>query len=195
MPTDSKPPTPPAVLDAALQSWGNAGRQIVFPMSGQSMEPFLKAGDQLLITHGREHIRVGTLVAYRQDDKLIVHRLLHVFDRSREPMMLLRGDNNNYPDLLIPLDRLIGRVSAVRRGDRSYTLETPLWRGASRLIAACYRWPITLGQWAGAARRRLFPNRPVSDFGRSYRLSLRVFTIPARFLTFMLWKFARYDRI
>lgn len=194
-PLSSKTYVPPQVVDAALHSWGESGRQSTFTVIGQSMEPFLFAGDELLIVHGKEDIHVGGLIAYRKGHSLVVHRLLRMVRVSGEPLMQLQGDNNDRPDPPVQPDRLVGRVVAVRRGGRSYALETPLWRGASRLIAACYRRPITLGQWAGTARRKISPDRTVSGFGRPYRLALRVCAIPARLLTFVLWKFARYDRV
>lgn len=194
-PSSIRTPVPPQVVDAALQSWGKSGRQSTFTVSGQSMEPFLFAGDELLIIHGKDNIHIGGLIAYRQGDHLVVHRLLRAFQWRGEPMMLLRGDNNDAPDPLILLDRLVGRVSAVHRGGRSYAIETPLWRAGSLLIALLDRFPITFDQWATSMRRRLLPGRPASESGRSRRVLFRVFDIPARLLTHTLWKIARHDRL
>lgn len=195
----SEPPAkasiPPHVVDAALQQWGETGRHSTFNVSGQSMEPFLFAGDQVLLRHGEDNIRIGELVAYRQGDTLVVHRLLRVFRLRGERVMLLRGDNNDYPDPLIPMDKLVGRATAVIRGGRTYRIDRPLWRWASCFLALFARFPLTLEQWVGGMRRRWLPGRPAAGSARARRLVGRVFALPGRLLTCMLWKFAPHDRV
>ena len=187
LPTNT--PVPPQVVDAALHHWGDSGRQSTFTVSGRSMEPCLFAGDRLLIRHGRENIHIGGLIAYRQDDTLVVHRLLRIFTLRGERVMLLRGDNNDRPDPLIPIDKLVGRATAVMREDRIYRIDTPLWRGASLLIALLARFPVTLEQWLGRMRRRWFPDRHAAA---PTRVIVRAFALPGHFLIRLLWKLSPY---
>ena len=170
MPSDksTKAPIPAQVVDAALKQWGDSGRQSTFNVSGKSMEPFLIAGDELLIRHGWHNIHTGGLIAYRQGDSLVVHRLLRIFSLRGERVMLLRGDNNNFSDPLIPVDKLVGSVTAVTRGDRTFQIDTPLWIWASFIIAFFARFPLTLEQWIGGMRRRWFPGRRSAKIGRAH---------------------------
>jgi hypothetical protein len=182
-------------VDAALRYWGESGRRSIFTVSGQSMEPFLFAGDQLLIRHGGDNIHTGGLIAYRQEDSLVVHRLLRIFYLRGEKVMLLRGDNNDDPDPLIPIDKLVGCAIAVNRGGKTYQIDTPLWRWTSRLIALFARFPLTLEQWSGGLKRRWFPDYQVAGPAKAHRRKVRSFALPGRFLIFLLWKFSRYDQL
>lgn len=188
----AKSPVPPQVVDAALRQWGDSGRESIFTISGKSMEPCLFAGDQLLIRHGRDKIKVGGLIAYRKGDSLVVHRLLRIFDLRGEKVMLLRGDNNDYPDPLVPVDRLIGRATALTREGRTYQIETPLWILASLIIAFFARFPLTLEQWVGAVWRRWFPNRHVAGVSKKHPLVMKTLALPGHFLIFLLWKFSKH---
>ena len=83
------------------------------------MSPALKHGDRLdVVPCGSQKIRAGDVIVFHnpQKDGKIAHRVISV----RSGGIRTRGDNNPHPDpILLPPDRVIGRVMSVHRGNRS----------------------------------------------------------------------------
>lgn len=90
--------------------------------AGQSMLPTLVTGDLLeLVDYGSRSVQVGDIICFRRpnDGYLVVHRVLGVgYDGIRT-----RGDGSAADDewRVCPVE-IIGRVIAVRRGDRRYEI-------------------------------------------------------------------------
>ncbi len=120
------------------------GGDLRFRACGNSMLPFIRDGDALLVRPGLE-TRPGDVVLCRAGDgRLLAHRVARVHRRSRPHSILLHGDACPWPDGLVPLENVLGRVVAVERGTRRIRLDAGLprwlgwlWGGASPL-----RWRI-----------------------------------------------------
>ncbi len=129
-------------LSAAVLERGDSLR---FRACGNSMRPFIRDGDLLLVRPGLE-TRPGDVVLCRAGNgQLLAHRVVRVHQQSHPCSMVLQGDACPWPDGLVPLDNVLGRVVAVERGP---------WR--ARLDAGLLRW---LGRlWIGASplRRRIY---------------------------------------
>src|SRR5262245_33099450 len=112
---------------------------------GRSMLPFLRDGDELVVTPVRwEDIRLGDILTYRFEDKFPTRRVV-----ARRPTSLrMRADH--WPGLEYAVDRgeVLGRVVARGRHGVVITSEDWRWTRWSRLILARYR-----------ARRTLSPAR------------------------------------
>ena len=182
-----KIPLPQPVVETALQSWGRAGKHSIFSISGNSMRPFLLPGDTVLIAYGCEQARPGDLLAFRQGTTLIVHRLLQMRTDGSAVMFLLKGDNRNQPDPLVPSNRVVGRVCAIHRGETKVNLEAPAWRTASRAIAASARLSLAIDRWGRRATRQLVGPSPNPFFASIRRAVLTLLSIPGRVLSWMLW--------
>ena len=133
MPVD---PLPATILTAAAEFWSRAGQKHWLPVAGSSMAPFLSDGDEVLVAHQAGMLRRGDVVVIRQNERLLVHRVLVPARRGDLLPALTQGDHNRQPDPPVVGSTLLGRVCAVRRQGREQSIESARWRGVGWLIAA-----------------------------------------------------------
>jgi phage repressor protein C with HTH and peptisase S24 domain len=95
--------SPRWLRDQGLQ----ADRLSAIAVKGDSMEPTLRDGDEILVDHALRGLRDGIYVV-RLDGTLLVKRL----DTRRSDRIVLRSDNRNYPQIEcdIAAVEVIGRV-------------------------------------------------------------------------------------
>lgn len=117
-----------AVLGAALNVWSQAKEQHYIPITGRSMFPLLREGDQVLVTHGCPGIRRGDVIVFRLRGTLIAHRVLSILERDTVPIFVTKGDNVSHFDPHLSSSEIVGRVLAVKRGNRCMSLDTAIWR-------------------------------------------------------------------
>ncbi len=109
-----------------------------FNYNGPSMNPTLKAGDQLrVVPYDNKRIHVGDVVIFQAPEgkRLVTHRVVSVGSQG----VRTRGDNNNNTDswVLRP-EEITGRVVSARRGSKSISI----CGGRSGLIYASTLWTI-----------------------------------------------------
>lgn len=143
LPANEPAPIPPDTLKAALDLWGQAGESHYIPVRGMSMLPLLRDGDHLLLAHGNRDIRRGDIVVFQRSDGLIAHRVLQVLESENGRALVTKGDHLSTPDPQISTEELLGRVLAVRRGERQMRLDTRAWRRAGEIIA----WVMLAETW------------------------------------------------
>lgn len=103
------------------------------------MWPSLRAGDVACVEPLEGAARPGEVVLARFAESLVVHRVLR-WDASG---CVLRGDNSDGEDPLLPHARVLGRVLRVRRG--AEVLEADRWDVGPRRV----------GRWRVVVKRRL----------------------------------------
>jgi signal peptidase I len=151
---------PGTVLEAVLEVWGQARGQHLMPITGRSMLPLLREGDQVLVAHGPSHIRRGDLVVFWDNDRLVAHRVLHTLHGHAGPAFITKGDNAPYFDPALSANKVLGRVLTVKRGGRSMSLDTPAWRVLGWLIAVgTLGWAKSYGR-SRSLKQRLFGAQP-----------------------------------
>ena len=111
------------------------GDSIRFRAGGFSMVPLIMNGD--VITVGplsRRGVATGDVIAFRRstDDKILTHRVIV----DLHDCLVTKGDAAVFPDGMITLDRVIGRVTRVERDGR---LVRAGWGRERRLIAMLSR--------------------------------------------------------
>ncbi len=80
-----------------------------------SMAPLIQPGDAVrLVSLDREKIARGTLIAYRREGLLVVHRLL----AWGEAGLVTKGDALTSPDPLIAWEQVLAQVAALRRSGK-----------------------------------------------------------------------------
>lgn len=109
------------------------------PVNGDSMWPSLRAGDVACVEPLVGEPGPGEVVLARLAEALVVHRVL----RRDASGYLLRGDNSDSEDPLLPPSRVLGRVRRVRRGGE--VLEQGRWDVGPRRV----------GRWRVVVKRRL----------------------------------------
>ena len=93
----------------ALCEWA-AESPVRLRISGDCMAPLLESGAMIHVTRRRFYWPGDPLVVYAPDGRLLVHRLLGFYPRSRRLRWLTQADNARWPDAAVPVERIIGRV-------------------------------------------------------------------------------------
>ncbi len=120
---------------ALLEVWAETGACHLFTIKGSSMLPLLCEGDRVLVAHGRRALRRGDIVLFQREDGLVAHRLLYIQSESAGKVLFTQGDHTQQMDPPLGEAQILGRVTAVRRGERAMWLDTPLWRAVGWLVA------------------------------------------------------------
>ncbi len=151
---------PGAELCAELLS---RGEEVVLRARGSSMAPLLRDGDRLTLAKLSRAPRAGDVLAARDGDRLLVHRVVSTRRASglgasggapSGRQALLRGDALLAPDGWFASQSLTGKlliaeVKQVRRGERALGA----WRlGGLRARLWLFALP-AVRLWRGAARR------------------------------------------
>ena len=103
---------------AALKGLLEEGRDCSVAIRGTSMHPFLGAGDRVHLQAVEvSRLRVGDLIAFRQDGRLVVHRYAGRVARAGACRLRQKGDNlRGHGE--IPAEALVGRAVWAERGTR-----------------------------------------------------------------------------
>ena len=104
----------PEILEREGEAWARA--------ASSSMAPLIQVGDELrVVPLDPALVRRGTILAYRDKRRLVVHRVL-----AKDPRgVVTKGDALAESDGLIGWDRIVGRVVAIRTpSGRTIDLDT-----------------------------------------------------------------------
>jgi len=124
------------------------GHGLRFRARGVSMRPFIQDGDVLEVTPPeRMRLRVGDVVLFEDHDgSVLAHRVVRIRDRGVRPAVQMKGDAFFTPDGWIPIDRIVGIVTAVERDGEPTRLDTGgqrlrgrLWQCRYWLLRQCSR--------------------------------------------------------
>jgi hypothetical protein len=155
------------MLDAAVVLLGKARHSGTLILTGCSMLPTLRPGQRLYVKFGAGRLRVGDLVLFRQDDYLVVHRLVASGSDSGG-FCRLRSRGDGVPRLDPELDpsSILGRVVAVDDAHGKLDLETR--------AARSYAWGVACHSrlWAGLGWLALVADRVVAKIGLVGRFRL-----------------------
>jgi len=87
-----------------------------FRMQGYSMFPTLKDGDLGYVEKcSPNELKIGDIVVFKAHEKLIAHRLIGFAYQQNQKIFLAKGDKNNFNDLPISSDALVGKVTSFQR--------------------------------------------------------------------------------
>jgi hypothetical protein len=142
------------------------------------MRPFIQDGDRVLVAHGSAGVRQGDVVVFRREGGLIAHRVLRIYDDDDDDAagakFVTKGDNVSHFDPPMSAGEIVGRVLAVRRGDRYMSLDTAAWRMLGWLIAASTLAWTKLYGWSRGLKQRLLGPQPrrLTTFLRRSALAL-----------------------
>ena len=96
----------------------DGGASFRFEATGGSMFPLIRDRDVVTIAPLTGNPpRLGDIVAFvtSRSQKLMVHRVIRIVDDS----FLIKGDNRDSADGLIPMANILGRVIKVERGKKA----------------------------------------------------------------------------
>ena len=82
-------------------------------IGSNSMQPKINKGDAVIIKKVKEEneIKKGDIIAYKTNDKIIIHRLVEITTKDNEKRYITKGDANNAEDNVeIKLKNIKGKV-------------------------------------------------------------------------------------
>jgi hypothetical protein len=143
---------------AAREAWHSvaAGGVLRLTVTSDSMRPLLRVGDVVVVQPIEPRaVRPGDVLVVQRGAAWITHRLVAIDEQS----WYTHGDNTRYVDEAVSAAEMVGRVSAIERGDRTIDLQQPHWRAIDRRINRVQRWQLrmfaALRQRAGTRSNRI----------------------------------------
>jgi signal peptidase I len=138
------------VLGEMLQEVCERGKSLSFKIASGSMSPIIEVGNVVKISRVKpSHVRTGDIVAFREGQNVVVHRIIGKKRLNRELIFSHRGDDGAISGK-IPAKDLIGRVFLIKKGEREISLNT-LWSAISNKILG---WKLRLLNGIGQMRHK-----------------------------------------
>ena len=79
-------------------------------ISDDCMAPLLESGAMIQVIRQNFYWPGDPVVVYAVDGRLLGHRLLGFYPRSRRLKWLTQADNARWPDAAVPAERIIGKI-------------------------------------------------------------------------------------
>ncbi|MEW6442404.1 MAG: nucleotidyltransferase family protein [bacterium] len=167
----ARSPIPAAVVDL----WKSAGRPITLVVEGNSMRPLVSPGDRATIrTTAPAKVRRGDLVAFRQGDRIVVHRCLGRRTVAGRRWLCEKGDGQARWRW-VPQDRVAGRVDLLERNGRVRDMSRWPWCALNRLLGLTWACTIAVLEDRGRiGRDRELPAPPVQRPGAGKPTAVRI---------------------
>jgi signal peptidase I len=105
------------------------GEAVRTKLFGYCMRPFIKNGEIVTIKPIKlEELRCGDIVVYQSGDRLKAHRFLKFKTISGDTYIITKGDKSIHVDPPISLNRFLGKVTDIEKGDRIISFESMKWK-------------------------------------------------------------------
>lgn len=118
-------------LSVVAELYSESGKTSVLKVTGMSMRPIFLDGESILVDHTFKDLHIGDIGIFRQNDSLIVHRVLFKERDGEKVVYRSKGDWVLPFDAPIGSEAVIGRVVSFTRGRKQYDCA----RAASRVYA------------------------------------------------------------
>ena len=100
-------------------------QQLSFSMQGYSMYPTLRTGDKGVVQKwDANDIRIGDIVVFKANNKLVAHRLVDVYYREGIRIFVAKGDKNNHTDEPFESSALVGKITSFQRKKRILRMDS-----------------------------------------------------------------------
>jgi hypothetical protein len=107
------------VLHTLIDEGLASGRIVRFRAAGSSMHPAICDGESIAVERvAADAVEPGTVLLYRQDRRLLAHRVVSITTRVDGRRFELRGDAKRASDAAVGPEALVGRVIGVWRDGR-----------------------------------------------------------------------------
>lgn len=119
-----------AIFDIRLET----GKETQLRISGSSMRPLIN-NDIVVVKHVVDGIGIGTIVAYKKEHTLIVHRVVQKSKKGNKIIYITKGDSSHQFDSEINQEELLGKIIVIKKGKLKICLDNKLWKCLGLLIA------------------------------------------------------------
>lgn len=105
-------------------------------LNGESMRPLIRRNrDRVTVIPLQRPLKKGDVVLFQSPDgRYVVHRVW----KLEETRLQTLGDNCRFPDPWIPPEQVLGLVTCMERGGKTYTLDSSLARMWGRCWMGIY---------------------------------------------------------
>ena len=127
-------------LPSALEMWKTSGKTIRITIQGNSMAPFIAAGESVSVRLSESpDLKKGDLLAFREGESIVVHRYVSRKREQGRVWVCQKGDSlSGYR--WIPEDRVLGRVESVQGNTGTRDMNRWPWVLINR--ASGYAWSL-----------------------------------------------------
>lgn len=97
----------------------NHGYNLKIKTLGSSMFPVLRTGDRIIVAPERD-FNVGDLLVFKQDDQMVCHRFVKIFEKDGIKYFQTRGDSFFGLDEPVTAGQILGKVVRIERENLSF---------------------------------------------------------------------------
>ncbi|MDP3142569.1 MAG: nucleotidyltransferase family protein [Candidatus Omnitrophota bacterium] len=120
------------IINELLQEGLSKGHSLTFEVISPSMFPLLSVGDKIILKAvAPEELHCGDLIAYRNKEKLIIHRFL---TKTPERNFIFKGDNSPAADKPIDPKMIFGKAISVEGRNKKIDLKNRKWEITNSLL-------------------------------------------------------------
>ena len=132
----------------ALEVVGSLG-EARLAAGGSSMLPAIRPGDVLEVhRESMAGVSIGDIVVFEREARLVTHRVVEKVSGRGGTLLITRGDALRVPDPPVTPEELLGRVTAVLRGERRLDPRLTRW-------ARVASWFLARSEFCARVARRL----------------------------------------
>ncbi len=124
-------------IKAITEIWGKLGENSASTLSGFSMWPFIKPGSRLVVEHNLNKIRLGEIVVFHHQDRLIAHRVVKRIKKTPLfSLYLTKGDfNKQFDQLVLSKENILGKVEKIITPVFTINCNCLFWRSLNFFMA------------------------------------------------------------
>ena len=126
---------------AIIRIWQTTDKKLCLNIEGNSMRPYFQKGDrvELLLTKTNvNQFKIGDIIAFLQDEMIIVHRYIKKKKIANKWKICQRGDHLR-GSRWIDADQIIGYATAIHRSGKRIDLHLPNHILCNRFLG-CLGW-------------------------------------------------------
>jgi signal peptidase I len=134
------------MLPEMWQEACHQGSRLSFRMVSGSMEPLIRVGDRVRVTKAEpSRLRIGDIVAFRDGQNVIVHRIIGTSRANGQLTFHHRGDDSAASGKFAA-NNLIGKVYAIEKDECEIPNDTPKYELTNRILGWRLRIKDSLGR-------------------------------------------------
>ena len=150
-------------ISSLLKEQLNNGKQVHFTVTGKSMKPLIRVGDEVIVERvNPDKLQPGEIILFERGNVFCTHRFIkRIHDKTK---FVTKGDNFFRFDPPLPENDILGKVVAIKRNDEFINLTQSKYRRFNFVFAKTF-----LIQWFIFVLIRPIRNFVSNYFNKNYK--------------------------